>query len=318
MRRVLVTGATGFVGRELCGVLARAGCSVRAALRADGDVPWGVAEQVVVGTIGSGTNWSAALTGVDCVLHAAARAHVLHDRDSADLYDEINAKGTRRLAEAAVAAGIRRFVYLSSIKVNGERTASRPFTSLDSPDPRGDYARSKRLAEVALSEIASHSQLEPVIVRPPLIYGPGVRANFLRLLHSIRSGWPLPLGCVDNRRSLVSIWNLCDLLLRALVHPGSAAGVWLVSDGEDLSTPELIRRMARSLGRRARLLPVPVAVLEALGAVAGRRDEVERLCGSLELDIAATRGHFGWSPPMSVDESLERTVQSFLLDVRQR
>jgi nucleoside-diphosphate-sugar epimerase len=318
MRRVLVTGATGFVGRELCGVLARAGCSVRAALRADGDAPRGVAEKVVVGNIGSATNWSAALDGIDCVLHAAARAHVLHDRDSAALYDEINAQGTRRLAEAAAAAGVRRFVFLSSIKVNGEATASRPFTSLDSADPRGDYARSKWLAEQALSEIASRSQLEPVIVRPPLIYGPGVRANFLRLLHSIRRGWPLPLGRVDNRRSLVSIWNLCDLLLRASVHPGAAAGVWLVSDGEDLSTPELIRRIARSLGKRARLLPVPVAVLESLGAAVGKRDEVERLCGSLELDIAATRAHFGWSPPLSVDESIERTVQSFLLDVRQK
>lgn len=318
MRRVLVTGATGFVGRELCGVLARAGCTVRAALRTGGNVPSAVAEQVVVGDIGSTTNWTAALDGVDCVLHAAARAHVLEDRDNAALYDEINAKGTRRLAEAAAAAGVRRFVFLSSIKVNGERTTSRPFTSLDTPDPHGDYARSKWQAERALSEIARHSQLEPVIVRPPLIYGPGVRANFLRLLQSIRGGWPLPLGRVDNRRSLVSIWNLCDLLLRALVHPGAAAGVWLVSDGEDLSTPELIRRMARPLCRRARLLPVPVAVLESLGAVAGKRAEVARLCGSLQLDIAATRAHFAWSPPLSVDESIERTVQAFLLDVEPR
>jgi nucleoside-diphosphate-sugar epimerase len=318
MRRVLVTGATGFVGRELCGVLARAGCSVRAALRSDGELPWGVAEKAVVGNIGSATNWDAALAGVDCVVHAAARAHVLHDRDSADIYEEINARGTRRLAEAAASAGIRRLVFLSSIKVNGERTASRPYTSLDTPNPEDDYARSKLRAELALCEIAGRSELEPVIVRPPLVYGPGVRANFLRLVRSIRSGWPLPLGCVDNRRSLVSIWNLCDLVSRALMYPGPAAGVWLVSDGQDLSTPELIRRIARSLGRRARLLPVPVAVLESLGALVGKRDEVKRLCGSLELDIASTRSHFGWNPPMSVDESIERTVQSLLLDVGQR
>ena len=311
MTRVLVTGATGFVGRELCNALSHAGCVVRAALRSDCGLPAGAAEKVVVGEIDSRTNWSNALAGVDAVVHAAGRAHVLNDHGNAELYEETNARGTRRLAEAASAAGVSRLVFVSSIKVNGEHTNDTPFRPSDLPRPADDYARSKWRAEAALVEVSQRTGLEVVTVRPPLVYGPAVRANFLRLLESISKGWPLPLGAINNKRSLVSVWNLCDLIVRTLLHRGSASGVWLVSDGEDLSTPDLVRRLARHIGVPARLLPVPQTILMGVGALLGKAAEMQRLCGSMVLDISATCAQFNWRPPLSVDESIARTAQWF-------
>jgi nucleoside-diphosphate-sugar epimerase len=314
MMRVLVTGASGFVGRTLCDVLIRHGYTVRAASRrgssqtSAGEAGAAV-EPCVAGEINGQTDWSAALVDVDHVIHLAARVHVLHDvADKSPLYAETNAEGTRKLAESAARAGVRRFLYVSSIKVNGEETAGRPYTASDSPRPVDAYGASKWLGEQYLTGIAAQSSLKVAIVRPPLVYGPGVRANFLRLMGWVAKGWPLPLGAVDNRRSLVNVWNLCDLLLRLLTHPEAADRTWLVSDGEDLSTAELIRRIAKAMQRRAILIPVPVGPMYMLASLAGRRAEMARLCGSLVVDSSATCRDLGWAPPVGVDEALCRTA----------
>ena len=313
MSRVLITGANGFVGSQLCDVLARAGYRVRGAYRTIDQRP--VAEKVVVGEIGSRTEWAAALEGVDAVIHTAARVHVLGDDPAnADLYTETNARGTLRLAEAAERAGVGRFIFLSSIKVNGEETRDRPYTRDDQPQPRDPYGESKWLAERQLRELARAGSMEIATVRPPLVYGPGVRANFLRLMSWVDKGIPLPLGGIENRRSLVSVWNLCDLLLHLLKTPSTSAHTWLVSDGEDVSTPELIRRIGRAMGRRTRLLPIPVGALRAVGGLLGRGAEVNRLCGSLVLDTRQTRAELGWEAPTSLDEALARTVKWYLAE----
>jgi nucleoside-diphosphate-sugar epimerase len=313
MMRVLVTGATGFVGHTLCDVLARSGYVVRAALRGDRSTPDGVSEISVVGEIGSTTDWQTALRGVDVVIHLAARAHLIHDSSvNSDLYLETNARGTERLANASAQAGIRRFVYLSSVKVNGEETTDRAFSSHDEPRPRDAYGTSKWFAENYVKEIAAKTAMEAVIVRSPLVYGSGVRANFLRLLRWADNEWPLPLGLIRNRRSLVSIWNLCDLLVRLLKHPIAAGRTWMVSDGEDLSTADLIERIAIAMNRRVRLLPVPEHMLHFIGALIGRKAEIVRLCGSLAVNIEETRHELGWSPPVSVDQALARTVSWYL------
>lgn len=311
MPLVLVTGANGFVGSALCDFLRRSDYRVRAALRSSSVRP--DADAVEVGDISSRTDWTSAVTGVDFVVHAAARAHVLGDSAAnAGLYLETNAHGTRRLAEASVAAGVRRFIYVSSIKVNGEETVGVAYTPNDVPRPRDVYGQSKWLGENLLAEGVAGSNMEVVVVRPPLVYGPGVRANFLRLMRYVQRGLPLPLGAVDNRRSLVSIWNLCDLIENLLVHPRAPGRTWMVSDGRDLSTPDLVRLIGKAMNRRARLLPVPVSVLRSLGRLIGREAEVDRLCGSLRVDIGQTCSELGWSPAVSVDEALSRTVAWYL------
>jgi UDP-N-acetyl-alpha-D-quinovosamine dehydrogenase len=316
--RVLVTGATGFVGHILCDVLAQAGYLVRAALRNDRSVPEGVTEKFVTGDIASTTNWGLALRDVDSVIHAAARAHFLHDSlANSRLYIETNADGTRRLAEEAAQAGVRRFVFLSSIKVNGEETTSKAYTLSDEPRPRDAYGTSKWLGERSLLEVAARSGMEASIVRSPLIYGPGVRANFLRLMRWVDKQRPLPLGAIKNRRSLVNVWNLCDLLTELLKNP-AAAGTWMVSDGEDLSTPELIRLIALAMDRRVRLLPVPAGLLRFCGAVVGRKAEIARLCGSLVVDIAQTRNQLRWTPPVAIEDALARTVAWYFSEGRSR
>lgn len=311
--RILVTGATGFVGGRLCELLTERGYRVRAALRAAGGQVRAAAESVVVGDIGRVTDWSAALDGVERVIHCAARAHVLGDLDrQGQLYLEANAHGTESLANACVKAGVRRLIYLSSIKVNGEQTPLKPFTSEDVPHPTDPYGLSKWMGETRLMQIASGSTLEAAIVRSPLVYGPNVRANFLRLMRWIDSGVPLPFGRVQNTRSLVSVWNLCDLLERLARDQVPRLCTYLVSDGTDLSTPDLVREIAKAMRRRARLLPIPVAVLRAGCALAGRAAEFDRLCGTLTVDISATCRELGWRPPMSVQEGLARTVEWYL------
>ena len=313
--RVLVTGAAGFIGQHLRRALAERGFDDRGAVRSarSGLDP----RSCVVGDIGPSTDWSAALRGIDMVVHAAGRAHILKEAavDPEAEFMRVNAEGTAALVAAAVAAGVRRFVYLSSIGVLGGGSAERPFDATSVPRPHNSYARSKLAGEIATRSVAA-TQLEVVVLRLPLVYGAGVRANFLRLLRAIDSGWPLPLGAVKNRRSLLSVWNLCDLVVNVLLNPAAPGGTWMVSDGEDLSTPELIRRIGDAMRRRPWLVPVPVGLIRCVGALTGRRAVIAQLCGSLTLDLSPARQQLDWSPPLSVDESLRRTVDWFLTQGR--
>jgi nucleoside-diphosphate-sugar epimerase len=316
---VLVTGASGFVGRMLCEVLVRSGYSVRAAVRDAARAPDCAAERVLVEDLGMSNNWREALEGVDSVIHLAARAHILGDSPvNSDLYREANARGTFNLATQAAAAGIRRFILLSSIKVNGEETTNRAFSAVDTPRPLDAYAVSKWEAEKHALAVGAATRMEIAIVRSPLIYGPGVRANFLRLMRWVDRERILPLGAIVNRRSLVSIWNICDLLRLMLAGPIVRQRIWMVSDGESLSTPDLIRRIARAMHRRERLISIPVPLLKTIGNALGFRAEMSRLCGSLIVDITGTCEELDWAPPVPVDEALSRTVQWYTSAVESR
>ena len=308
--KVLVTGGTGFVGNALCAHLARRGFLVRAAARSKpGDER---SDTVVVGDIGAHTDWSAALEGVNQVVHLAARVHIERDSSRAPLaeYRGVNVEGTRRLARMAAERGVRRFVFLSSAKVNGEVTRT-PCKEADPPRPEGAYAVSKWEAEQALMQLGPETGIEWVILRPPLVYGPGVRANFLKLMRAVAAGIPLPLASIDNRRSLLYLGNLVDAIRTCLEHPDACDRTFLVSDGDDLSTPGLIRRLAQALGGPSRLLPMPVALLSLAGAMTGKSAAVERLVGSLQLDSTAIRETLGWTPPFSVDQGLQETARWF-------
>jgi len=307
--RVLVTGAAGFVGRALCPALAAAGHEVIAGVR-EGTAPPGAHAHRTLGDLAGERPLDAAVAGIDAVVHLAARAHVMRETaaDPLVLYRRANVDGTRRLAEAAARAGVSRFVLMSSIKVNGERTAIRPFTEDDPPAPADAYGISKREAEETLAAVASKTGLSAIALRVPLVYGPGVRANFLELLRLCDSAWPLPFGGIaGNRRSLIHLANLTDAIAVALVHP-SADGVYLVSDGEDLSTAALIRRLRAALGRPARLVPVPARLLDTLFRLLGKGALADRLCGSLAVDTGRIARDLGWRPPCTVDEGLAATV----------
>jgi nucleoside-diphosphate-sugar epimerase len=308
-----VTGANGFIGQHLQRVLAARGFDCRGAVRSG---TAGVST-CVIGDIGPSTDWTAALDGIDTVVHLAARAHILRET-SADPDAEfmrVNAEGTAALVTAAAAAGVRCFVYMSSAGVLGSNSGDTRFTAVSESRPHNAYARSKLAGELA-ARSAAGAELQLIVLRVPLVYGPGVRANFLRLLRWVDREWPLPLGAVHNRRSFLSVWNLCDLVVTLLLSPAATTGTWLVSDGEDLSTPELMRRIGAAMGRRVRLIPVPVGLLQVCGRLTGRQALVTQLCGSLTLDIALTRERFTWSPPVSVDEALTRTVDWFLAEGR--
>jgi nucleoside-diphosphate-sugar epimerase len=307
--RILVTGASGFVGTALCRELLARGHAVRAALRRrfpPSVVPPRL-EQILVPDIGAEFDRRALVDGVDTVVHLAAIAH-RSSPDDGELR-RVNCDAAVRLAEAA-AGSVRRFVFLSSAKVHGEDSGSRAYTEDDALDPQDSYGRSKLEAERALTDTAARCGIELVIVRPPLVYGPGVRANFLRLLGLIDSGLPLPFASVHNRRSLIYLGNLVDAIARFAEHP-AARGPFLVGDDESVSTPELVSRIARVLGRPARLLPVPPALLRMAGMIAGRRDEMRRLTGNLAIDSLRARRLLDWRPPHTLDAGLAQTARWF-------
>lgn len=315
--KLLLTGATGFVGGALLARLlaadtvdvigtSRRGASDSLPIRA-------------IGGMGADTDWRLALTGRDVVIHAAARVHVMNDPSIDPLaeFRRVNVEGTLALARQAAAAGIRRFIFISSIKVNGESTQNnRPFIVEDPPQPADPYGISKHEAEEQLRRLAEETGMEVVIIRPPLVYGPGVKANFLSMMRWLYKGIPLPLGAINNRRSLVALDNLVDLIVTCIDHPAAANQTFLAGDGEDLSTTELLRRMGAALGRPARLIPVPPALLSAGATMLGKRAVAQRLLGSLQVDISKTRALLGWTPPVSVDEALRKTAAHFLAQQR--
>ena len=312
--KVLVTGASGFVGSTLCAYLIAKGHAVRGAVRRTSDKPLPGVDVRVVSDLSADTNWSEALAGINAVVHCAARVHIMNETsiDPLTAFREANVKGTACLVKQVVDKGVRRFVYISSVKVNGEVTDGNPFRADDTPAPEDPYGISKWEAEQVLRGIADKTNLEIVIIRPPLIYGPGVSANFLRLMQGIMLGVPLPLGAINNIRSMVALDNLVDLIETCLDHPKAVDQTFLVSDGEDLSLKSLLQRTAVALGKSVRLIPIPVSVLGVMLRLLGRADFAQRLCGSLQVDISKTRDCLGWSPPVLVDDTLRKTAKYFL------
>lgn len=314
--KVLVTGAAGFVGTALLRRLSDDPfCQTVAVFR---QFPRDLSVQAHVvkfADLISDFDWAETLCGVQTLVHCAARVHVMHDTSSDPLaeFRKVNVEGTLNLARQAAEAGVRRFIFISSIKVNGEGTpVGSPYIADAQPAPADPYGISKMEAEQGLRAIAAKTGMEVVIIRPTLVYGPGVKANFLSMMRWLHKGVPLPFGAIHNRRSLVALDNLVDLIVTCIDHPAAANQTFLVSDGEDLSTTELLRRMATALGKPARLLPVPSWLLEAGAAMLGKKALSQRLCGSLQVDISKTRELLGWTPPLSVDAALRKTAKHFL------
>jgi len=304
---VLVTGANGFIGGAMVARLVAVGCNVAGAVRRPTGASWAVPSP----SLDKDADWRPLLAGNTAVVHIAARAHVLNDRATDPLaeFRRVNVAGTLRLAEQSASMGVRRFVFVSSIGVNGMQSApGKAFSEADKPNPHNAYALSKWEAEQGLLRIAVETGLEVVIIRPPLVYGCNAPGNFGSLMRAVQRGWPLPLGAVHNQRSLVALDNLVDFIVTCISHPQAANQTFLVSDGQDLSTTELVRGMARAAGVPARLLPVSVWALQAGATLLGKGDAVQRLCGNLQVDISKARSLLGWVPPVSVDEGLRRAL----------
>jgi nucleoside-diphosphate-sugar epimerase len=309
----MVTGANGFIGRTLCQALAHNGWKVAGVSRNPDyrSGTFGVSDHYLP-LLSDADRWQQSLASIQCVIHLAARVHQMKaTARSTNEYYDVNVAGSRFVAEQAVSAGVKRFVFLSSIKVNGEGAEARVYSADDVPKPSDSYGRSKMDAELTLREICLNSAMELVIIRPPLVYGPGVRANFRRLLNFAALGVPLPFLSIDNRRSLVSVWNLVDFIETTMMHPRASGETWLVSDGEDLATPDLLSRLARLMGKRPMLFAMPPAWLKGFAHVLGLAAEADKLCNSLQVDISPARSRLNWQPPLSVDEGLARTVVAF-------
>ncbi len=316
---ILVTGADGFVGKTLCTKLISAGHHVLGAVMDEAhktNLPLGVAG-MTVGNIGPETDWGKVLNGIDLVIHLAARVHVMHESlvDPLAEFRKVNTAGTLNLARQAASAGVKRFVFISSIKVNGEGTGEgedgRPsvFSELDIPCPQDPYAVSKWEAEQGLREIREKTGLEIVIIRPPLVYGPGVKANFRSLINWVCRGIPLPLGAVHNKRSFVALDNLVSFIIHCIDHPKAANELFLISDGEDLSTTDLLKKISQAFGKRVFLLPVPVCLMTFTACLLGKRDVANRLFGSLQVDISKARDLLGWEPIVSMVQGLNPQIK---------
>ncbi|AOW12632.1 hypothetical protein LPB72_16505 [Hydrogenophaga crassostreae] len=310
--RIAVTGANGFVGRAVCEALRAKQHTVRPIVR---QTDPGEPESVAVGPIHGDTDWAHALRDIECIVHCAARVHVMAETETDPLaaFRIVNVQGSQRLAEQAAQAGVKRLVFLSSLKVLGEQTEpGQPFQADAVPQPDDPYGISKWEGEQAVQQAGRVASMDVVVIRPPLVYGPGVKANFQRLLRAVSRGWPLPLGAINNKRSLVNLDNLCDLIAVCVHHPAAPGQVFLVSDGKDVSTPELIQAMGRALGRPARLISIPPACLHLMGRLSGRLAQIERLTGSLQVEIGHTREVLGWTPRTSLQQALQSLVQADL------
>jgi UDP-glucose 4-epimerase len=319
MEKLLVTGANGFVGAALCRELTRRGIPFIGSVRKHAGGRPARENEFETSDLSVPVDWRPALAGCDVVIHLAARVHMMREQlaDPLSVYRAVNVDATMRLARQAAELGTRRFVFVSSVKVNGERTTDRAFSAGDVPQPEDAYGKSKLEAEQALQEWSARSGVELVIVRPPLVYGQGVRANFLRLMQLVQSGVPLPLGSVHNLRSMVALDNLVDFLLLCAAHPAAAGSVWMVSDQQDVSISQLIRLIARAMNKPARLFPVPPGLLAASAAILGRRAAAGRLLDSLQVDAGPAVARLGWTPPLDVENGIRRTVAHFLAQAGQ-
>ncbi len=300
--KICVTGASGFVGSSLCRLLAASGHRLKRVVRKSAGT-----QAIAIGDLGTFTKWSDVVSGCDVVVHLAARVHVMNDTVADPLaeFRKVNVDATLALAAEAAQAGVKRFIFISSVKVNGEHTRpGHPFRADDIPAPHDPYGISKMEAEAGLRAIAQQTGMQVVIIRPPLVYGPGVKANFASMVQWLQRGVPLPLGAIDNRRSLVALDNLVDLIVTCIDHPAAANQTFMVSDGEDVSTTDLMRRMAAALGRPARLIPVPQRMLELGAALIGKQEVARRLFFSLQVDMSHTCQLLGWKPPVSLDDGL--------------
>ena len=314
---ILVTGASGVVGASLVERLAGQ-YAVKAAARIPLTTHVEGVRAVVMSDLSANQNWTEALTDVDAIVHCAARVHVMQEaaENPLEAFRLANVQGTLNLAEQAARAGVRRFVFVSSVKVNGDSTLPGEMFSADQvPAPMDPYGISKMEAETGLLELARAADMEVTIVRPPLVYGPGVKANFVSMMRWVHRGVPLPFGAIQNQRSLIGIQNLTDLLTRCIAHPAAANQIFLASDGVDVSTTQLLQAVAKAMGRRsARLIPIPAAVLVHCATLARMPDIAQRLCASLQVDIAKTRTLLGWMPLHTLDHELKRTVDRFLCE----
>ena len=306
--KFLITGGSGFVGQQLCNELLRQNYDVRVANRTQKNIKTNV-EEAVVGDINGSTNWIEALKDIDVVIHLAARVHVMCESSENPLREflAVNFEGTINLAQASVIAGVKRLVFLSSVKVNGEQTVL-PYTEIDSANPQDPYSISKWEAEQALNQLASSNELEVVIIRSPLVYGAGVRGNFLQMINVLLKGIPLPLASVNNSRSLIYIENLVDALILCATHLNGAGQTYLVSDGEDISTPDLLVHLGNAMSQPVRLFFCPPALLKLVGQLVGKSDQIDRLLGSLQVDSSKIRREMGWHPPVSLVDGLKRTI----------
>lgn len=308
--KVLVTGANGFIGKQLCEHLVLNGHRVRAAVRKASFKSPNL-DIIEVSSIGPRTDWQIAVNGIDAVVHLVSPSLPATEEALIE-YRRINVLASENLARQAARAGVKRLVFLSTIKVNGEITKEQPFSIDVPPEPVCAYGQSKWEAECALRRVEGETGLEVVIIRPPLVYGPGVKGNFLQLLQWIDSGVPVPFAWLSNSRSLVSLYNLCDLIQLSINHPAAGGETFLVSDGDDVTLPRLTSRLAKAMERPSRLWPLPEVLFRLLGQVTGKGVEIQKLCGSLQVDIAKTSSILGWKPPLSVQSGLEKTVHWYM------
>lgn len=309
---LLVTGASGFVGNVLCRELLARDYFVSAVLRSSADSNLHGVNIVFMPEISADSDWKNHFCGISTIIHLAARVHVMRDDAKYPLeeFRKVNVAGTERLARAAAASGVKRLVYVSSIKVNGEATyADQKFTETDVPSPQDPYGISKWEAEQSLHRIAQETGMEVVIVRTPLVYGARVRGNFVQMLDTLVKGIPLPLACVNNRRSLMYVGNLVDALIACATHSAAVGKTYLVSDGEDVSTPDLLRNLGASMEYHARLFPCPIALLKLSGRLLGKSNQIERLLESLRVDSGKIRRELNWTPPYTLQQGLKETAE---------